>query len=30
VILEELTGTLFMAVVVARLVASYPRQRPTD
>lgn len=25
VVLEELTGTLFMAVVVARLVASYPR-----
>jgi hypothetical protein len=29
VILEELMGTLFMAVVVARLVASYPRQRAT-
>lgn len=29
VILEELTGTLFMAVVVARLVAAYPRQRAT-
>jgi Ion channel len=26
VILEELTGTLFMAVVVARLVSSYPRR----
>ena len=31
VILEELTGTLFMAVVVARLVASYPAWgRPAD
>jgi Ion channel len=30
VILEELTGTLFMAVVVARLVASYPRQGATS
>ena len=29
VILEELTGTLFMAVVVARLVASYPRPGAT-
>ena len=29
VILEELTGTLFMAVVIARLVASYPRQGAT-
>ena len=29
VILEQLTGTLFMAVVVARLVASYPRQKAT-
>ena len=29
VILEELTGTLFMAVVVARLVAAYPRQGAT-
>jgi len=29
VILEELAGTLFMAVVVARLVASYPRQGRT-
>jgi len=29
VILEELIGTLFMAVIVARLVASYPRQGAT-
>ena len=30
VILEQLTGTLFMAVVVARLVSSYPRHGATD